>query len=257
MSRNRSLRPSRALAGAVGAVALTGLLAVSGCGTGQMSQTAAQISAVNGVSAEQGAVLIRDARIAYPAKPVGGTLYGPGADAPVEVSLINTAIAADRLVRVSSPISPNVTITGNPAMPQNVTLMAKVEAEGGVSPGSQPLGLQLTKLTAPIRTGLTVPLTFTFAKAGSVTVAVPVSAPAEGTEPERAEGGEAPASAEPAGEAAPAPAAGAESTATTAPAAPKQTEGAQEAPRTGRTQPAGEGSTAATPTTAPSTEGGR
>lgn len=185
MSRNRRFRPSRALAGTAGAVALTGLLALSGCGTGQLSQTATQTSAVNGVSADHGPVAIRDARIAFPPQPADGVLYRPGGSAPLEVTLINTGSTADRLVRVSSPVSGNVTIGGDAAMPKDVTLASQVAAEGGAPQGTRPITIALAGLTTPIKSGLTVPVTFTFERTGSVTLQVPIGAPAEGTEPER------------------------------------------------------------------------
>lgn len=202
MSRNRRFRPSRALAGAV---ALTGLLTLAGCGTGQLSQTAGQISAVNGVSAEQGQVAIRDARIAYPPRSQGGTLYAPGGTAPVEVTLLNTGSVPDRLLRVSSPVASAGTVTGDASLPQGVTLVSQQAAEGSPPEGTRPIRIALAGLTAPIRTGLAVPVTFTFERAGSVTLQVPIGAPAEGTEPERQD---SEAAAEPAPAGAPAPAEG-------------------------------------------------
>lgn len=185
MSRNRRLRPSRALTGAAGAVALTGLLALSGCGTGQLAQTANQISAVNGVSTELGEVQIRDARIAFPPRASGATLYPAGGVAPLEVTLVNSASTADRLIRVSSPGAPAVRVGGDTTMPQGVPLVAQVAAEGGAPQGTRPITIELGGLVAPIRTGLSVPVTLTFERAGSVDLQVPIAAPAEGSEPER------------------------------------------------------------------------
>ncbi|MBW0107028.1 hypothetical protein, partial [Pseudonocardia sp. KRD291] len=187
MSRNRRFRPSRALSGAAGAVALTGVLALSGCGAGQLSQTANQISAVNGISTQQGDVLIRDARIAFPPRTSEGVLYPAGGSAPMEVTLLNTGAVTDRLVRVSSPGAPAVRVGGDPTLPQDIPLVAQIAAEGGVPAGSRPLTIELGGLVAPIRSGLSVPVTLTFERAGSIDLDVPISAPPEGTEPERAD----------------------------------------------------------------------
>lgn len=189
MSSNRRFRPSRALTGAAGAVALTGVLALSGCGTGQLAQTANQTSAVNGVSAQQGEVLIRDARIAYPPRSSEAVLYPAGGSAPLELTLLNTGSVPDRLVRVSSPGAPAVRIGGDPTLTQDIPLVAQVAAEGGVPAGSRPLTIELGGLVSPIRTGLSVPVTLTFEHAGSVELDVPIAAPHEGVEPERADAG--------------------------------------------------------------------
>ncbi|MDN5915861.1 MAG: hypothetical protein L0I76_12235 [Pseudonocardia sp.] len=187
MSRNRRFRPSRALTGAAGAVALTGMLALSGCGAGQLAQTANQTSAVNGISAQQGEVLIRDARIAYPPNASTGVLYPAGSSAPLEVTLLNSAPVTDRLVGVSSPGAPAARIGGDPTMTQGIPLVAQVAAEGGVPADSRPITIELGGLVTPIRTGLSVPVTFTFERAGSIDLDVPIAAPPESAEPERAD----------------------------------------------------------------------
>lgn len=189
MSRNR--RPARALAG-VTAVALTGLL-VAGCGSGQLSQTAAQVAATNGLNTSVGQVDLRDVQVAYPPAPAGpDALYARGGNAPLRATLVNTGSVADRLVRVSSPAAASVAVVGDPVMPQDVALVST-----GGSPltptSSRPVQLRLDGLTRPIPAGAQVPVTFVFERAGSVTVDVPTGVPAEdapGAEPEReAEGG--------------------------------------------------------------------
>ncbi|RZT88819.1 hypothetical protein EV383_5768 [Pseudonocardia sediminis] len=205
MSRTRRFRPSRTLTGAAGAVALTGVLALTGCGAGQLAQTANQISAVNGISSQVGQVVIRDARVAYPPRGAEGNVYPAGSAAPLEVTLLNTASVSDRLVGISSPVAPAVRVAGDPTLPQNIPLVAQVAAEGGVQPGNRPITIELGGLTAPIRPGLPTPVTFSFERAGSVTLQVPIAAPPEGTEPERAD-----AEAEGSEQASPEPAAPAE-----------------------------------------------
>lgn len=194
MSRNR--RPARALAG-VTALALTGLL-VAGCGTGQLSQTAAQVAATNGLNTSVGQVDLRDVQVGYPQTPASpAVLYARGTNAPLRATLINTGSVADRLVRVSSPFATSVAITGDPVMPQDVALVST--AGSAITPtSSRPIQIQLDGLTQPIAAGAQVPVTFVFERSGSVTVQAPTAVPAEGApgaEPERVEagGGEEPA----------------------------------------------------------------
>ncbi|MDQ4118432.1 MAG: hypothetical protein M3235_15930, partial [Actinomycetota bacterium] len=188
MTRTRRLRPSRALAGTVGALALAGSLALSGCGAGQLSQTSEQGAAVNGTNARQGDVFIRDMQIVYPQRPASPEApYPRGAAAPLRFGIVNEGPVADRLVRVSSPIATAVTINGDASLPQNILLLGG--GEGGTAPaGVRPVTVELTGLTRPIQAGVSVPVTLTFERAGSTTVQAPVGAPPEGgsgSEPER------------------------------------------------------------------------
>ncbi|MBP2365353.1 copper chaperone PCu(A)C [Pseudonocardia parietis] len=192
MSRNR--RPLRTLAGVAGAVALSGLL-LSGCGAGQISQTAEQVPATNGLNASVGQVDLRDVQIAYPASPASpAALYARGTTAPVRATLINTSTVADRLVSVSSPAATSVRVQGDATMPQDLALVSAGNSQ--LTPtASRELQLVAEGLTQPIAAGKTVPMTFVFERAGSVTIDVPAAVPAEGApgaEPERvaAEAGE-------------------------------------------------------------------
>ncbi|MBN9737010.1 MULTISPECIES: copper chaperone PCu(A)C [unclassified Pseudonocardia] len=191
MSRNR--RPLRTLAGVAGAVALSGLL-LSGCGTGQLSQTAQQVAATNGLNASVGDVDLRDVQIGYPQAPASeAALYARGTAAPVRATLINTGATADRLVSVSSPAAGSVAVGGDRVLAQDVALVAVGTSE--LQPtASRPLQLTLEGLRQPIAAGGDVPMTFVFERAGSITVTVPTGIPGEGrpgAEPERveAEGG--------------------------------------------------------------------
>ncbi|MFV2087678.1 hypothetical protein [Micromonospora sp. LOL_021] len=69
-----------------GAAVASGLL-LSGCGTGQLAETATKATAINGVNLESpdGAVSVRDLSVPYP----GVEGYPAGGSAPVEVGLFN------------------------------------------------------------------------------------------------------------------------------------------------------------------------
>lgn len=187
MSRTR--RSARALAGVAGAAALTGLL-LSGCGTGQISQTSRQVAAVNGANATVGSVDLRDVQVAYPTAPAGpDALYRQGGAAPLVATLVNTAPVADRLLSVTSPAAASVQIQGDPTMPQDIALVSPGNLQ--LSPtNAKRVQLVAEGLTRPVPAGAQIPMTFVFEKAGSVTVTVPTGVPhtagSPGHAPERA-----------------------------------------------------------------------
>lgn len=187
MSRTR--RSARTLAGVAGAAALTGLL-LSGCGTGQISQTSRQVAAVNGANATVGSVDLRDVQVAYPTAPAGpDALYRQGGAAPLVATLVNTAPVADRLLSVTSPAAESVQIQGDPTMPQDIALVSPGNLQ--LSPtNAKRVQLVAEGLTRPVPAGAQIPMTFVFEKAGSVTVTVPTGVPhtagSPGHAPERA-----------------------------------------------------------------------
>jgi copper(I)-binding protein len=67
---------------------------LSACGTGQISQTAQKVSAVEGVSASVQHIDVNDAIVATPE----GDKYTKGSDAPVYFTISNDSITDDRLV---------------------------------------------------------------------------------------------------------------------------------------------------------------
>lgn len=187
MSRTR--RSARTLAGVASAAALTGLL-LSGCGTGQISQTSRQVAAVNGANATVGSVDLRDVQVAYPTAPAGpDALYRQGGAAPLVATLVNTAPVADRLLSVTSPAAESVQIQGDPTMPQDIALVSPGNLQ--LSPtNAKRVQLVAEGLTRPVPAGAQIPMTFVFEKAGSVTVTVPTGVPhtagSPGHAPERA-----------------------------------------------------------------------
>ncbi|WP_156819516.1 copper chaperone PCu(A)C [Pseudonocardia sp. HH130630-07] len=189
MSR-RTRRPLRTLAGVAGAVTLSGLL-LSGCGAGQVSQTAQQVAATNGLNASVGQVDLRDVQIGYPATPASpAALYARGSAAPVRATLVNTGAVADRLVSASSPAATSVRVTDG-VLPKDVALVST--GGNALQPtASRPTEIVLEGLTQPVAAGAVVPMTFTFERAGAITVDVPTGIPGENhdrAEPERVEAG--------------------------------------------------------------------
>ncbi|TCK19986.1 hypothetical protein [Pseudonocardia endophytica] len=199
MTRTRRLRQTRAL---VGAFALAGTLALSGCGAGQIAQTSNEGAAVNGSGTQLGDIVIRDMQVVYPQRPASPeAVYAQGGAAQLKFGIVNEGSTVDRLVRVTSPAATAVQVGGDPSLPKDILLVGG--GEGGAAPaGVRPTTIELTGLTAPIRAGVPVPITLTFERAGTTTVLAPIGSPPEGAaagEPEREESkaeGAAPAGSE-------------------------------------------------------------
>lgn len=240
MSRAEHSTPTRGrvLSGIVPSVLGIGLAAVLvGCGAGQITQTASQVSAVNGASGMAGPIAIRNVQLAYPNDKQG--TFAAGSNARVIMAVINTGLADDTLVRITTPAATSVTIdgsaTGSKLIPGGFSVASGVDdddstvgpsassapstvpslatpspssssvppsappSSGSVAPSSpvvtttasapQTPGKVVIELIgmrsvngAPLRAGLTIPMTFYFAHAGQVTLPqVPIGAPSDTT----------------------------------------------------------------------------
>jgi copper(I)-binding protein len=153
-------------------LAVCGLI-LTGCGAGQISQTANQGSAVNGNSANAKSIALRNVHLLAVQK---GDFLQPGQTVPlVFVAANSSPDVNDKLVGITSDVG-TVALTGDGAIPAGATLvvgsaMGQAEAMGNATP----FAAEVT-LSKPITNGLTYNFTFTFDKAGQVSVAVPISA---------------------------------------------------------------------------------
>ncbi|MGA8330856.1 MAG: hypothetical protein WB777_16390 [Mycobacterium sp.] len=156
-------------------------MTITGCGAGQLSQTAMQKPAVDGNAADINNVALRNVHIEAVQT---GDFLRPGATVDLVLVAVNKSPdVPDKLVGITTDIG-KVTVTGNPTLPpsgvlfvgnqhgQNKNAIRAVEAAESVR--------ATVALTKPITNGPDYNFTFTFEKAGSVNVAVPISAP-EGT----------------------------------------------------------------------------
>ncbi|MCW2631931.1 MAG: hypothetical protein JWR88_893, partial [Pseudonocardia sp.] len=84
MIRTTRPRAIRAVALAAGVAFLGGVLALTGCSAGQITQTSSQVAGVNGVSARVGSIVVRDAQIEFAGAPGDGSAYPRGSDAPLK-----------------------------------------------------------------------------------------------------------------------------------------------------------------------------
>ena len=179
MSRFQHPRPTRLRWVPVVVAGLSAALALGGCSAGQSTETSTQVGAVGGgrgdvkVSGEP-VMSIRNATLAYPKE---GDLYREGSSAPLDAVLINQGNKDNKLVGASTPYAQSVTIGGTTDLPAHTTLRALGQNTPSVEgfPADQPtVDIQVQGLNRDIRPGVTIPVTFTFAKSGAVTVQVPI-----------------------------------------------------------------------------------
>jgi copper(I)-binding protein len=163
----------------LGAVVLALALPLTGCSAGQVASTAEHATTTGGVGGRVGSVVLRDAQFVYELPVPGATVYQVGQDAPLKLTIINEGSTADRLVAVSSPVATGGTIVGDARVPGGQVLTAGYTAPvaGTPLPGTRAVQVVLTGLRDPLRAGLSYPVSFTFERAGALTVPVPIDNP--------------------------------------------------------------------------------
>jgi len=164
------------LTAGLAACGLAVAVALSGCGTGQVSQTATQEPAVNGTSGTVGPVSLRNIHL----RAAQSTDY---VQAGREAELLFVAVNGspdvnDKLVSITSDIG-TVSLSGDTSLPANGVLVVG-EPDGQIAPlesaEKADAAEAMVALSKPITNGLTYNITFDFEKAGETTVAVPISA---------------------------------------------------------------------------------
>jgi copper(I)-binding protein len=168
---------ARVLPVLLGAVAV---LLLTACGTTTPTvNTTGPTGTAGNANGSVGALEIRDARFAAQRPRAGDEVYAIGTDAPLALSVVNTGDRPDRLVSVSSPVASAQRIAGDPAIPGGFTLVSHYAevAPARTFPDTLRTDITLIQLREPLRAGLTYPVTFTFAEAGSVRIEVPVADP--------------------------------------------------------------------------------
>lgn len=213
MVSRQTTRPLRKLLPAV-AIGASALLGIVGCSAGQVAQTSEMPPAVNGNSGQAGDIMLRNVLVAF---PESGEPYKSGDDAPLLLSIVNTGTEDEELVGATSPVG-DIEMIGNPTIPagtalqivlpdENTSESATTTTESSESseteaPGSETsetsetsteapaeteavsppvvgsMSLVITGLTADLPFGKNVPVTFEFANSGTVTLELPVGAPA-------------------------------------------------------------------------------
>lgn len=167
-------------------LAACGIAAVvlSGCGAGQVSQTATQEPAVNGTSGSVGTVALRNIHL----RVVQTTDYvQPGRDVELIFTAVNNSPDVDdKLVSVTSDVG-TVSLSGDTTVPAGGVLVVG-QPDGQIAALESAEASEAAKaavaLSKPITNGLTYDFKFAFEKSGETTVPVPISA---GEAPRRAE----------------------------------------------------------------------
>jgi copper(I)-binding protein len=177
---NRQRSRAFAVTSGLSACGLAAAVVLTGCGAGQLSQTAVQEPAVNGTNAVAGdpvtGVALRNIHLRAP-QSVDYVPSGSKADL-LFVAINESPTLPDRLVSIKSDIG-TVAVTGNPTLPPGGTLVIGAP-DGQPSPldaseGADTAAAGVT-LNKQITNGLTYDFTFTFERSGQATVAVPISA---------------------------------------------------------------------------------
>jgi len=182
----------------VAALGIGAVLGMTGCSAGQVAQTAQELPAINGAVAHTGKIVINDATLAYPQTTQG--VYAKGSDIELALTIVNNAASDDELVDVSSDTASEVLIEGSTTIPARGELVVGTPGGSAAShdSNSEPQSqdgdassakntsdaaedgttrIALQDTTRPVRSGQMMPVTFTFADAGSVTTQLPVSNP--------------------------------------------------------------------------------
>lgn len=174
----RTARPHRGVTSAPlrhrvwGAVAVLtlGAGALTGCAAGQISQTADQIANVDGAQGTVGQVGVRNALLATP----DGANYPKGSTAPLLLWISNDAISSDTLTGITTDAG-KVTISGTATVPgQSIIQIGGADAK---------ITATVTGLTRALNYGISVPMTFSFAHAGDLSLNVPIEIPQQRSGP--------------------------------------------------------------------------
>lgn len=182
----------RPRAGTATAVAVAGAVLLTGCAAGQQVQTLKVRGANDGTNGGVGNIAVRDVGVL---PPPSGIAYKKGSSAKLAVVLVNVGRTPDTLTSVTSSAftgwssssssvaeavaasSPAPSSTSSPASSgtggtQRVPIPADSRVSYGVPDSNAKL--TVTGLKASLYPGQSINIRFTFAKAGSVTVATPV-----------------------------------------------------------------------------------
>lgn len=184
--------PTRRVATAV-ALAAGAALALSACGAGQVTQTSDQVAAINGVDATAGSIAVRNAHIIFPESEEYS--IEPGGTALLGFTIVNLdGYTPDTLTGITTDFADSVTGAEGleiPALgsiaagltPEEAELAESVDEsprpanpEGDTPITPVPETVEIVGISEGVRPGLTVPMTFSFAEAGDVTLSVPVDA---------------------------------------------------------------------------------
>jgi len=172
-----------------------GLSVITACSAGQVNQTSSQLRDKVGATAQLGDLTLRQVQLAY---PTDGS-YVPGEDAELQMTIVNSGSEDDTLVGIDGTGfgevrvtgSASGTVTASPSGAATTTSSAQATTSGGARAlditipagssiflGQNAPTVTLASLGQELLPTQTMDLTFTFQRAGEVTMSVPVAVPA-------------------------------------------------------------------------------
>ena len=152
------------------AVLAAGLLlpfALTGCGVGRDPQTYRERPTVDAADASLGGLELRNVAVLPPTD--GAAELAAGKDAMLTLSIINTGDAADKLTAVMSPAASSVELVDGKG---DASTGVDVPAQGAI--GAADFSVTLHGLTAAIRPGQNIPVTFVFRSGSQQRLDVPI-----------------------------------------------------------------------------------
>jgi copper(I)-binding protein len=152
-------------------------LALTACSAGQVTQTATQERDKVGAMAQAGDLTVRAVQFASP----GENGYEGGDDAELQMAVVNGGTEDDTLTDVSGEGFGDVEFDDGSTGSRSADGI-EIPADSAVFIGEDELGITLTDLDDGLTTGQYLELTFTFEKAGEITLPVTVSTPDESIE---------------------------------------------------------------------------
>lgn len=179
--RHKSMRLPLALAAQIVAC-FAAVLALAGCGAGQVTQTDTQVAAIDGSNANLGGIAIRDVWMPYPQDLNG--VYPTGSDVPLQLTIVNQGDVPDTLMSVTTPAAAQVLLQGRTTVPPGTSVTTPRETGSSAAPTTPPspldaglLRVTLAGTTRPLRAGQNIEVTFVFQHAGRTTLSVPMASP--------------------------------------------------------------------------------
>lgn len=163
MSRTARLQ-RRALVPTGLALLAAACLALSGCAAGQYSQTANQVAAIDGANGTVGSLTVLNARLA----PTDSEDYPAGSSARLLLWISNDGLTPDTLNGVSTSAAKSVKITGDASVP------GQSLADFATDQGTK---VTVTGFVQNEIYGQSIPVTFSFANAGSLSLNIPIQLP--------------------------------------------------------------------------------
>jgi copper(I)-binding protein len=187
---------NRALRAATVGVLLFSPVALSACSAGQVNQTSTQLRDKVGPQVQVGDLELRGIQLAY---PQDGS-YVAGDDAELQMSIVNSGSEDDALTGISGTGFSQVRVTGSssgtvvaaspsaaatttpPPAPATASgggraVDITIPANSSIFLGENAPTITLVSLGQDLTPAETMDLTFTFERAGKVTIPVPVAVP--------------------------------------------------------------------------------